>query len=357
MRTRGKNNMMHWAVKSFLLACVISCYVADHTESKAADTKSKAAPESRDADEAPSSSVKPSDATPSMDAVTVDEEIQSPEGHAFVTSCVYERRGDAYKSTSRSISRALVEKIRQAAFDSQTKAKPDLKDFGITQESVLKNRGVMLDSAYSEFLGKIQQHPPFDKVSPELKRLFSYEVVAKNALTEITGAMNSAYDCVRISLPGDPTIILMSHHRQSGMLPWMVKVGDRTWRTYSRDLPKLLAEVVSPMSRNLLETDEPDHRYQDMSVGRRQTSGYWPNGFFSGYGHWAREKRESIDGIEAAMQIPGWAEASRVVTIEDALEADHRGRSHDQVFANKSMSWMAITVGLPGSNNKFVSAR
>jgi hypothetical protein len=282
-------------------------------------TKAKDANDSRQFP--PATAVQSTKSPDSNECLTVDEEVRTPEGSAYVSSTIYERYGDEYKSSKKSIPVSVVNQIRELTLASETKTSPDLKDFGITEESVRSNRETMLQSAFTRFMEKHSEpHPSFEKLPKELQQLFEYETVAKNALAEITGSMNSAYDCVRISIPGDPSITLVSHHRQSGMLPWRVKAGDRTWQTYSRDLPKALAQIASPRSARYLAMDEPDHQFEDIASRNQGRGAFWPSGFFSQYGVWSRDQVESYESIEAAKKLPGWPEASKIVKIEDALK-------------------------------------
>lgn len=256
------------------------------------------------------------------DVVTVDEESRSPEGSSFAASSIYMRVGDEYKSTRRSVPRSLIDQIRQVALASQSKTTPGLKEFGITEASVLQNREVMLDAAYTKSRGKARPHPPFEALPSEIKQQFSYETVASNALAEITGAMNSAYSCIRVSVPGDPPLVLISHHEQSGSLPWRVIAGGHSWRTYSRELPKLLAQIASPSMAEYLAGDEPAARFQFRTAVRSVRTAYWPDGFFRQYDKWTRDQIESYEAINAAKEVPGWAEASNHLNIEDAVKWD-----------------------------------
>jgi hypothetical protein len=254
------------------------------------------------------------------DALAIDEEVQTPEGQASASSTIYERRGDQYLSTRGAVPASLVAQIRKAAMDSQSKPNPDLKDFGITEKSVRENRETMLKSANSRFMDfGFHSNTSFENLPPEVQRLFEYDIVSKNALTEITGSMNGAYDCVKFSITGNPSITMMSRHRQGGMLPWRVTIGGRTWITYSRELPKLLAKIASLKSKGFLEADEPDFRFQDLAAGRPEGNHFWPNGFFANYGVWSRDAIRTVESSESAKKLPGWSAAVKKIRIEDAL--------------------------------------
>ena len=233
--------------------------------------------------------------------VVVDFESRSPEG-----SCYADNR-------TKTISPQGLEALRAAIIASQTKTAPNLEDFGITEQSVIANREVLLNAAYTNFMGKSRPHPTFDKLSPEIQKLFDYETVSKNALSVITGSPDSAYECAHILIPGNPPIVLVTHHIRGGYLPWRVVMGDKTWKTYSRDINKLLADHID---NKVFSFDRPSWRIT--MVGPKKPNAYWPDGFYMQYGQFSSDQVESADDIEAAKKLPGWVKAAQVVALEDA---------------------------------------
>ncbi|MCW5822839.1 MAG: WG repeat-containing protein [Cyanobacteria bacterium TGS_CYA1] len=261
---------------------------------------------------------------PFADQVVVDEEMRNPEGSCHASSTIYERAGDDYKSTNRTISKSVIDEIRRTAIASESKILPDLKDFGITKESVEENKNKLVQAAYTKYgRTKPEKTITWESLAPELKYLFEYDTVSKNALDTVTGSMNSAYDFVRFYLPGEPPIILQSRHRQSGMLPWTVKLGEKTWNTYSRDLPVALSKIASPSSAHYLADDKPDFRFQRM--GNKATK-FWPEGFFAQYGTWSNDLVESFEAIQDSKKLPGFEVASKIMSVEDAIKYDYDGK-------------------------------
>jgi hypothetical protein len=250
-----------------------------------------------------------------VDPLVIDIEAMSPEGAAHATSIIYEHRGKSFTSNKNSFPESLVDDLRKAVLASQTKAQLELADFGISESSVLASRNTMIYSAYKSLMKERGIKRTFEQLPPNLQKLFEYETVAKAARAEITGAQNSAYLCIRISIPGDTNIVLMSHHRQGGFLPWRVIVGEKTWQTYSREISNLLAKIDGG---SVFSGDAPDHKFT-YSSEHRGTTAYWPQSFFQDYGYWSADIIESFEDMEQAKKIPGWEQASKIVRLEDAL--------------------------------------
>lgn len=262
------------------------------------------------------------------DALTVDGESQSPKGSCFVDSSTYIRVGDEYKSTEKTLKTSQIDQLRQIALHSQSKSAPDLKDFGITEESVLKNRQVMVESAFKMLRRKPLPIIKFEDLPSEIQQLFCYETVARNALAQITGAVNSAHSCVRVSIPGDPPIVLISYHQQTGRLPWRVIAGKQSWKTYSPEIPKQLAQIVSPSRTwvNVLVQGAPQPGLRTQSDSTLTDSDNWSDGFFKQYGKLICDQIDSFEAIEEAKILPGWSNASQKVSIEDAVNWNDRIR-------------------------------
>lgn len=254
-------------------------------------------------------------------AVIVDEEVRTPEGSCFASSTIYEPSGEGFKSTTgKTLSKELIDEIRRAVIESESKTKPDLKDFGITPESVEKNRDILVQASYTKYgRNKPEKIVTFKSLAPELQSLFDFDSVSKNALATITGSMNSSTDCVRFYIPGEPPIIAISRHRQSGMLPWRVQVGEKVWSTYSRDLPVALSKIASPASAQYLSDDKPDFRFQRSFKQKNQ---FWPDGFFAQYGTWSGDKIQSFEDIQLAKNLSGYEDASKSIILEDAIKYD-----------------------------------
>lgn len=260
------------------------------------------------------------DAQQTNDVLTVDEESVSPEGACYANSSIYQKLGNEYKSTVRSIPATTIEQIRKIVLKSKSRIEPNLEDFGITRQSVLANQDVMVRSVYeSPPVRASKQNISFATLPEKLKPIFEYDTVSKNALAEITGAMNSVYDCVRIALPGTPKIILFSRRHHGTMLPWTVRCGESKWLTYDRSLPPALAGVTSEGRTKSLTSDRPHMKFEDYRPINKTSVDFWPDGFFKRYCVWAKDTVATYDSIVAAQKIDGWAEASKTVKIDDAL--------------------------------------
>lgn len=252
------------------------------------------------------------------DELTVDEETRTPEGRSHARSTIYHRVGDEFRSKNSSVPVSLVEQIRKIALASEAKSKPDLEDFGITKESIEKNRDIMLRSAYGGYGMRNIKPPAFEALPEEIRKLFEYETVEKNALAELSQSMNSAYNCVVFSLPGNPRIMLLSRHRQTGMLPWLIRSEGRNWLTYDRSLPPLLAKIASSKSQRALSDEKPDYRMQDFDNKDAQRAKTWADAFFARYETYSRDQVSSYGDIESAKKVVGWPLVSNKFKIEDA---------------------------------------
>lgn len=250
--------------------------------------------------------------------LSVDEETQTPEGSAHVTNTIYNRIGDEFKSKKTTVPAALVDRIRKIVLDSEANSIPELKDYGITRESVEKNRDVMIRSAFSTPWKQDTKLPTFQSLPPDIQKLFEYETVAKNALSERTASKSTAYCCVVFSLPGKPQIMLLSRQRQAGMLPWFVRCEGRHWLCNDRTLPPLLAKLSTEKSKRALMDETTDFEMQDFNNRDAQKAKTWADAFFARYSKYSRDQAETYQDIESAKKIQGWPLVSNKFKFEDA---------------------------------------
>ena len=112
------------------------------------------------------------------DYFVVDQESRTPEGSAYAACEIFERHGDVYTSTKRSIPASLVDQIKICALESEKFQTPNLKDVGVTPEALrakveaLLKRGELPSSNPQKY-----PHPTFEQLDPKVREMYEFESV------------------------------------------------------------------------------------------------------------------------------------------------------------------------------------
>lgn len=273
-----------------------------------------------------------------QDYVSVDVEIRSPEGSVNVYSKIYMRQGDQYKNTlGESIAASYVEKVRQYAIESESNQAVDLAPFGINPQSVRKKVDEFLKSNTLPSIDPQKYpHPNFDQLDPAVRKLLDYDTVAHAASEAISHPFNTGYFIMHVYISGDRPVEMQSRHEGGGMVPWTVKVGSKVWQTASPQLPKMLADLGN----------------NDFLRGKHAD---WFDQFFDRYSAKVRNQNwPSIKDREMVKQIAGWQNASKFVTVEDAINQNDstliQVKLKDPACAIDRIRWRVGKPGASGNN-------
>lgn len=279
------------------------------------------------------------------DCVVVEIQQYSEEWSKGGLCEIFERRGKFYQSTLHSIPVSLVQEIRACALSGDSEREPSLSELGLTPQSLQKKvaellaKGTLVVSKYED-----ERLPSFDELEPKIKELFSYKAVEKAALEELSQSEVLHHGLVMLSLPGSPEIRVYSNSWLDGRAPWFVMVADKKKKCYSKELKSLLSKI-QPLGA--LSQGSNDQICQGLNVERT-----WFDYFFEQYrmGIDVSTAMSAAPLIGTAMKLPGWAAASQILTVEDAVDAgdgliDIQVKMKDANCALDRFCWTASTNG------------
>jgi hypothetical protein len=219
---------------------------------------------------------------------------------------LFTRTNDVFFSESRTIPANIIENLRKAILVGSKKSeKLSLEDLGITPETVVQHRADILEAAlkYAKDVPKT--------VPSELEYLFEYpnisEVAAKSLKRHEGSTTRVAFKFV---LEGQEKIAVESNHECPWMLPWKITVGDKSWESYSVEIPKFLAEIA--------DSKGPNH---PLLNGKE----YWKSEFWKDRDVWDRVIGDPLGEYHAkqlAISLEGYQEFQKQFELKKA-ETNH----------------------------------
>jgi len=211
----------------------------------------------------------------------------------------YDRVGDQYKSSLKSIPAETISRLR-ALIDKSEQGPHELKlsDFGISQASYLQHR----DEEVKVCSGN--EYKGYSDLPEKLKPLFAFDNVSKMAAQRfVENDLTTTADSFELVLSGNPQVRLSSAHSCPLLLPWTVSVSGRQWKTYSPAISALVKDLAGANGPNAPALALAD---------------YWPNGFFADSQFWCSKLQDAINtakGEQLIGQLAGFKEISPSFTI------------------------------------------
>jgi hypothetical protein len=282
------------------------------------------------------------------DLVIVSEESLQQDFTLRTSAYVYKRQDDIYKSTSRSLSAALIDNIKFLAMAAKGNQAPVIEEYGITQDSIKQNLDLMVREASASRIDKFSDAPQ------ALKGLFSSATIADHAKNKIltrTDRGNSS-NTITIAPVGQDALTISSNHEYGLRLPWTVSYQGESWLSYARELPMLLAELVSEESARLLRQQPSWHYSENYQVSDAEAEDL---SFFAHYGrsvahHFEadqiRKQTESLAGYELAATIYD-IDGARGLNIPNMLVRDGEYILENQPYLRLKTkeAWLVDTIG------------
>ncbi len=228
--------------------------------------------------------------------------------HHHNEAMIYDLAGDKLtaQGTGKELSSDELVDLIRIINSSERYAKLDISILGVTPETVAKNRARMIEA--SRPFGRIFPKEiikdnislfEFPSVSKSLEQWMSFD---RHSTTHV-----SFHAWINSKQLNAENIEVSSTTERPGMLPWKVKVGKRTWNTYSIALPEQLAKFAN--------VDGPCFRLINCSS-------YWGDEFWKDHEYW----NETVGGMlstdydkRIAKSLPGFEKASKLFKIERCI--------------------------------------
>lgn len=219
---------------------------------------------------------------------------------------VYNKQNDKYVAKSKKEFTEKDLKDLVAVIESTKSVSTfDPKSLGITPESVKQHYNDLFNAT-------INAKDPIYKTI-KLNRLteLDYKAVCDAAEKRLTSKDVSTNQVRFTATINDPevskeNIVVESTHDEGYMLPWKVKIGEKSWETYSTALPEKLIQFADKSGQCAMQLD-----------GKKNwNEAFWHDSIF-----WRRHLGENLHRKHSekfAKMLPGYAQAEKMFNIESA---------------------------------------
>lgn len=257
----------------------------------------------------------------------------------------WESDGDSYRSSWRRIDAAEFARIRSVIANAPKEGVNLLEEIGFTRATLAAHHAQILDTAWPE---EIPRPNPF-VLPPELEFLLDYDRLAQHVLKELLrpNGTSTRTPELAIDLPGEPGIHVETMGQNAFLLPWKVRVGDKTWISSDIEVSRAVLALVDPQGACHFLLDGAN---------------YWRTEFWSDYFFWSTFVGNDLETRlvpDAHTRVGGYEQAqhrfrvdrSRVGSFEgvpDALFVELTALRPGDVDAARW--WSPLLTGLPSAN-------
>jgi hypothetical protein len=221
------------------------------------------------------------------------------------SECEYKKVGGQFVDKDKKIDERTVADVIKTFMESRKTTSFNAGELGITEESVARHHDQMVEAA-------VHWQSGVPRVVPkDLAYLFQLPNVAAQAETRMRMYENSTTKaCLSVSIndssSNPQSIEVTSDKLCAWMLPWTVKVGQESWKTYSLDVPRAVAKIAP--------AGGPNYPLLDGSK-------YWSDEFYTDEHLWslsAGEKLSRQAARDLAAGLVGYDEAMKKFELTDS---------------------------------------
>lgn len=226
--------------------------------------------------------------------------------HSEVRDYEWVERDGGYSFKDQHLSRADVDALRKLVLGSAGVPKDLLDQIGFTPATLQTHRQDVLTTAWPE------SHRPKKSgallLPPELESLLNYATLAPHVLAEVQGRnwSSTTHYTLRITLPGDPAVVVLSDSGVAWKLPWSIEAGSKKWTSSDIALSRALLRLV--------DRGGPNERLLD-------GTSYWAEGFWHDETFWGRWVGSDLDAALSELvycKLDGYQAAMDRFKVEKA---------------------------------------
>jgi hypothetical protein len=216
-------------------------------------------------------------------------------------------RDEGYVWQDKRVSESDLNRIRQAILRAPRDPQGLLKALGVTPERIADKRNAILRASLPEHWRNDDGSLP--PLTPEEEDLLTYRRLVPYLMGQLTSeeVWCSKSVTFRVRLPGHPPLEVESSYDRLCMLPFTVRYGEETWKTYDPNVPRVLKTLADPLG--------PNYRLLDGFA-------YWSEEVWNDAMFWYFCPGRELDhafSTKAYKAMKGYTVASKVLRVKKAL--------------------------------------